>query len=108
MTDLALNSDFSVFLNGRNELAEVDGRDEFEQSVRVMITEFMHTSVIGVSDPGEIKNKIKLQVSRVARKHDKLNGIANINISQSENDPHTYEVRIHYESDIVSEFEVSE
>lgn len=108
MVDLALNSNFSVFLNDKNGIATVDGRDEFEQSVRVMITHFMYTSVIGESDPDKIRNKIRLQVSRVAKRHERMTDISNINISESDEDPHTYIVRINYKSDSISEFEVSE
>ncbi len=108
MVDLALDSDFSVFLNDKNGLSTVDGRSEFEQSVRVMVTDFMYRSVIGDSDPEEIENKIRLQVSRVARRHDRLSSISNIDVSPSDDDPHTYNVRINYNSDSISEFEVSE
>jgi len=108
MVDLALDRDFSVFLNDRNEVGTVDGRAEFEQSVRVMVTHFMHTSVIGESNPANVKNKIRLQISRVAREHNRLDGISDIVIEQSDEDPHTYEVAINYYSDSVSEFEVTE
>lgn len=108
MVDLALDSDFSVFLDDKNGIGTVDGRDEFEQSVRVMITHFMHTSVLGEAGPSKIENKIRLQVSRVAKRHDRLDGISAIDISQSTEDPHTYKVRIDYTSDSISEFEVSE
>lgn len=108
MVDLALDSDFSVFLNDRNELETVSGRSEFEQSVRVMVTDFMNANVIGESDPDKIKNKIRLQVSRVAKRHDRLDDISRIDISESVNKPNTYEVRINYQSGSISEFEVSE
>ncbi len=108
MVDLSLDSDFSVFLNDRNGISTVDGRSEFEQSVRVMTTHFMHTSVIGESNKDKIKNKIRLQVSRVAREHDRLSDISDIEISESEEDPNTYNVRINYQSGSITEFEVSE
>lgn len=108
MVDLSLDSNFSVFLNDRNEIGTVDGRAEFEQSVRVMITEFMHTSLIGESDPAKIKNKIRLQVSRVARRHGRLTDISEISITQPTDQPHTYHVRINYQSDSLTEFRVSE
>lgn len=108
MLDLALDSDFSVFLNDRNGIATVEERDEFEQSVRVMLTDFMHRSVLGEIGPDKVRNKIRLQVSRVARRHDRLSDISALEIEQSTDDPHVYNVRISYESDAVSEFEVSE
>jgi len=108
MVDLALDSNFSVFLNDRNELGTVSERAEFEQSIRVMVTDLMYRNVIGESNPGEIKNKIRLQISRVARRHDRLDDIFKIDISQSDDDPHVYEVSINYISGSISEFEVSE
>ena len=108
MVDLALDSNFSVFLNDRNEVSTVDGRDEFEQSVRVMITEFMHNSILGEVGSSNIENKIRLEVSRVARKHDQISDISGIDISESENDANKYIVKIFYESDSLSEFEVTE
>lgn len=108
MIDLSLDSNFSVHLNDRNELATVSERDEFEQSVRVMVTDFMYRSVLGESGAEKIKNKIRLQVSRVARQHDRLERISNLDVTQSIDDPHTYSVVINYESDAVTEFEVTE
>lgn len=108
MSDLALDSDFSVFLDDQNEVATVDGREYFEQSVRVMITDYLYSSVLGESDIATIKQKINLQVSRVAREHDELDGISRITVEQSEDDPHTYLVRINYTSDYVSELQISE
>lgn len=108
MVDLALDSDFSVFLNDRNELGTVNGRSEFEQSVRVMTTHLMYSSVIGESNPNEIKNRIRLQISRVAQEHDRLDDISEIDIERSTEDPNTFDVRIRYQSDSITEFGVSE
>jgi hypothetical protein len=108
MFDLALDEDFSVYLNDRNEVASVTGRAEFEQSVRVMITEFMHNAVLGESNADIIKNKIRLQVARVAQEHDMVDGITNLDISTSPNSPNTYRVVINYESEEATSFEVTE
>lgn len=108
MLDLALNSDFSVFLNDRNELATVSGIDEFEQSVRVMVTDYLINSVIGEVDEATIKSQIRLQVSRVARKHNRLSDISEIDISKSETEANTYNLRIVFQSGAVTEFGVSE
>lgn len=108
MIDLTLNDNFSVFLDEKNELSTVEGRDEFEQAVRVMITDYMNRSVVGEAKPNKIRTKIRLQISRVAQEQDRIDAISNIDIAQSEQDPHTYNVRINYESDSISEFEVTE
>jgi len=107
MLDLALNSDFSVFLNDRNELSTVSGIDEFEQSVRVMVTDYLLNSVVGEVEEATIKSQIRLEVSRVARRHDRLSDISEIDISRSTEKENTYNLRIDFQSNSVSEFEVS-
>lgn len=108
MLDLALNSDFSVFLNDRNELETVSGIDEFEQSVRVMVTDYLLNTVIGEVDEATIKTQIRLQISRIARRHNRLSDIVEINISRSDTEANTYNLRIVFQSNSTFEFEVSE
>jgi len=98
MQDLSLNSNFSVHLDDRNDLATVEGRDAFEQSVSVALTEFMHETLPGLKKGENIKEKITLQVSRVAREHDKLDAISRIVVTEKEKQPDTYQVEIAYSS----------
>jgi hypothetical protein len=98
MQDLSLNSNFSVHLNDRNDLATVEGRDAFEQSVSVALTEFMHDTLPGLKKGENIKEKITLQVTRVAREHDSLDSISQISVVEKEGVPDTYQVEIHYDS----------
>lgn len=98
MFDLALNSNFSVHLDDRNDLATVEGREAFEQSVVVLLTEFMHERLPGLSEGQTLKQKIRLEVSRVARDHDELDSIASLNIREKPGEPDTYLVQIIYES----------
>ncbi|AAO61374.1 hypothetical protein HfxHF1_510 [Halophage HF1] len=108
MLDLALNSDFSVFLDESGDLASVSGREEFEQAVVILLTELMRNSAIGEFDETTIKQKLKLEASRVARRHDYLSGIDGIEISPHDSDPNTYVLRINYESNHVFEEAISE
>lgn len=108
MLDLALNSDFSVFLDESGDLASVSGREEFEQAVVILLTELMRDSAIGEFDETTIKQKLKLEASRVARKHDYLSNIDGIEVSPHNNDPHTYVLRINYQSNRVFEEAISE
>jgi hypothetical protein len=108
MLDLALDSDFSVFLDSSNDLATVSGRAEFEQSVVVMLTELMQSSAIGEFDQATIEQKLKLEASRVARRHDRISEISGISVSPHPENPHTYVISIDYKSDDIFEGIISE
>jgi len=108
MLDLALDSDFSVFLDGSNDLATVSGREQFEQSVVIMLTELMRDSAIGEFDQATIEQKLKLEASRVARKHDRISEISGISVAPHKDNPHTYVIGIDYKSDEFFEETISE
>ncbi|AGC34298.1 T4 gp25-like baseplate wedge protein [Haloarcula virus HCTV-15] len=96
--DLALNSDFSVFLDDRNDLAVVEGREAFEQSVVITLTDFMQ-DVLSNYNPDTIKSKLRLQVTRVAREHDQIQSIDYINIYRKQDAGDTYVVEVVYLTD---------
>lgn len=104
MNDLALNSDFSVFLNDRNDLATVSGKDAFEQSVAIMLTDFMYQNIPGVTDRETIEQRLRLEVNRVAREHDFIDEVSAIFISEKAGAVDTYAVEITYISDDFSTF----
>lgn len=99
MQDLALNSDFSVYLNGRNDLATVDGVEAFEQSVAMMLTDFMYNSIPGRTQRDSIKERLRLEVNRVASEHDFVDEISSISISEKVAANGTYTVDVQYISD---------
>jgi hypothetical protein len=105
MQDLSLNSNFSVHLDDRNDLATVSGRDAFEQSVVMMLTDFMYDSIPGLSARDTIKEKINLEVTRVAREHSLLDSIEQISISEKAGTADTLEVRVSYSSTDAADFE---
>lgn len=107
MQDLALNSDFSVHLDDRNDLASVSGREAFEQALVVRLTDLMHGAIRGLTNGDTVEERINLTVSRVAREMDFIDSIANVNVTPSPNDPNTYLVQITYTSDEIFEREVS-
>lgn len=97
--DIALNSNFSVHLDDRHDLAAVTDRDEFEQSIVVMATDYMHASLPGLTGEQNIREKIRMVVTRVARDHNRLDDIADIDIERSSRDSETYEVMVRYVAD---------
>jgi len=102
MSDLSLNSNFSVYLDDRNDLATVEGRDALEQSITVMLTEFQYETLPGLTRTDNIEEKIRLEITRVARSHGSLDKVADILISQKDDAPDTYQVRIAYISGDIS------
>ena len=106
--DLSLNTQFSVHLDDRNDLATVSDRAGFEQSVVVMVTDYMQASLPGLTGQENIEEKIRLVVSRVARDHDLLDSIGSIDIGRKRGQPDTFEVTVQYISEPGSfEFEVT-
>jgi len=108
MKDLALNSNFSVTLDERNDLGEVTGREAFEQSVMVRLTEFMQETLPGLTKRESAKQKIRLEISRVARSHDQLDSIESIRIKEPDENPDTYRVEVVYVTDEVFSREFTE
>jgi hypothetical protein len=97
MSDLSLDSSFDVFLDDRNDVATVDGVEEFEQSVAVMLTDYMY-SMTGDTDFETLKEKIRLQTGRVARNHDKIDSVDRIVVERHPDEPSTLLVELIYNS----------
>lgn len=95
MMDLALDGNFDVFLDDRNDVATVEGRDQFEQSVSWYLTSYMY-SLAGDTDFETLKEKIRLQVSRVARRHDMLDSIEKIAVQKDPERPGIVRVELIY------------
>jgi hypothetical protein len=104
MEDLKLNSNFSVHLDDRNDLATVSDREAFEQSVVMMLTDFMYNTLPGLYQSNTIEEKIELQVTRVAREHNNLDALEAIDINEKLGEADTYEVRIIYSDEGVEDF----
>lgn len=107
MQDLALNSNFSVYLDDRNDLATVEGNAAFEQHVVVMLTDYMHRSLPGITGSDDtVKEKIRLQVTRVARDNSVLDSVSSIDVREKDGEPGTYEVQILYDAGDSFEFDI--
>jgi len=97
MRDLALDSNFSVYLDGGNDLAVVEGQAAFEQSVVVMLTDYMQSTLTGITgSESTIKDKIRLQATRVARDHGALDSVEDIIVEPKPEEAGTYQVTILY------------
>jgi hypothetical protein len=98
MSDLSLNSDFSVHLDDTNDLAVVSKRDKFEQDVSFQLTRYLQESLLGTIDRDTIEQKLRLQVNRVARQNQLIEGVDGVSINSNTDQPNTLEVRVVYNS----------
>lgn len=97
MSDLKLDGDFDIFLDDRNDISVTDGQDEFQQSVAIKLTDYLYRTS-GETDFSVLKEKIRLQVSRVARTHDMIDDIDRIVVERHFEKPSTISVEIIYNS----------
>ena len=97
MTDLALNSDFDVFLDHRNDVETVDGKEEFEQDVSIQLTDKFYDDT-GEYDIGILEQKIKYQVNLVAQQNEFLDNVDKIDVERSLDNPNKLNVVIRYSS----------
>lgn len=108
MFDLALNRHFSVYLDDQNDLDTVTGRDEFEQSITVALTRYLHSAVVGELDTETTLRKLRVRVQRAAQEHGRIQDIEEIRVRESPDDPNTYQLRIVYQATSDFILEVSE
>jgi len=104
--DLALNSNFSVHLDDRNDLAVTDGLAEFEQSVAVYLQDFLYTTSADFLERETAEEKIRLEVTRVARDHGELDSIDHIAIERDPDREGTFLVEVDYLTDESFQLEV--
>ncbi|QSG06411.1 hypothetical protein [Halapricum desulfuricans] len=107
MKDLAIGPDFNVIVpDDRNDLALVDGQEEFEQNLAVWVTDYFYREIGSVDEPN-VESRLELQASRVARLNDRIDSLASISVSRSETEPNTLEVRLFYRSGEEFDFTIS-
>lgn len=94
--DLALNSDFSVHLDDRNDLTTVEGVAAFEQSVSIYLQSFLYEATPDFLQRETATDKIRLEVVRVARQHGELDSIDTITIERDPDHDGVFRVEIDY------------
>ncbi|ELY47296.1 hypothetical protein [Natronorubrum sulfidifaciens] len=95
MKDLELDENLEIVIGPRNDLEIVDGREQFEQSLRLWLTAYLSEEVGSFNSPDVIRS-IELQVQRVARVHGRIDSISSIVVSPSEDAVDSIDVSIIY------------
>ena len=105
MKDIQIDENFEVVIDDRNDLGIVDDLTEFEQSLRVWLTAYLHDNVGNLGGPDTLP-RIRLQVERIARDNDRLNQIEDIHVQFSDTTMNSVEVEIAYTAGEISTFEM--
>lgn len=98
MFDIALDENFSVQITDENDLGVVEGRDAFEQSLAVHLTDFLDDEVGVVGSTDALEQRIRLEASRMAERYDEIEGVVNIETGLKPGSADTFEVEIVYDT----------
>jgi len=94
--DIALDEDFDVFIDDRNDLGTVEGRAEVEQSIALQVSLYFF-SEIGETNYSKVEEQLKLKTRRAARENDRIDSIQSIVVERSIEEKDTYNVTISYD-----------
>lgn len=97
-TDIALDENFELFIDHTDDLATVSGRDEFEQRVRLRLTE-LYQDIISEFDKQTILSLVELEAERVADGSDEISSMPLFRVEFSTENMETLEVDIVYDTD---------
>lgn len=96
MVDYSIDGSFDLHFSQRNNFATVTGREEFHQNVIIDIHHRLKNLTGDADSYSNLTEKINLQVSRTAKKYNKIDSIEKINVSRLFNKPGTVSVEIVY------------
>ncbi|MFC6717881.1 hypothetical protein ACFQGT_09600 [Natrialbaceae archaeon GCM10025810] len=95
MKDIQLDENLEIVIGPRNDLEIVDGREQFEQSLRIWLTAYLYEEIGEFNSPSVLRS-IELQIERVARAHGRIDSISSVVVSPSEDAVDAIDVSIIY------------
>lgn len=105
VVDLAVDENFEVFIDGRGDLAYVNGRDAFEQELRIRIAD-RYTNIVGSVGRETVKELLKVEAKTVASEMGRIQELHRITVSFPEEEANTARVRLVFDTGDPLEFEV--
>lgn len=105
--DLAVDSNFEVFIDHRGDLGSVKGRSAFNQKLVIRLTERLR-NIIGTSnaDKETIKELARTHAQRVANQMDELDNIASFSAAFPDDKIGVLEVTIVFDTGEPLTFEI--
>lgn len=105
--DIALNNNFDIFIDDRNDLGLVEGRQEVEQSIGLWVSLYFHQE-IGRTDVPNVKDRLKLKARRTARENRRIDSVQDVRVEELNDEPNVYEVTISYNKSEEFDFKVND
>lgn len=105
--DIGLNEHFDFELDDRNDAPTVEGRVEFEQKLRLRVTDYFH-EIIGNAEGQNALKLVQVAARRVARDEQGIETVSAINAEYAEDAPNTIEVTVVYDTNDDFTFSLSE
>jgi hypothetical protein len=98
MVDYGINGDFDIYFGEYGDFAVVDGRDEFEDDLAIILHDEFGKVVGKGNFSDTIEQQLKLAITRVAREFGIIESISRINVSLLKNEPETIGVELVYDT----------
>ena len=98
MVDYSVGENFDIFKTEYNDIAEVDGLEEFEEDLVVKLDDLLDEYTGGYKNSGTLEEKVVLIATRLARESDILDSVARINATDLPEQKETLAIEIIYES----------
>lgn len=103
MTDIKLDENFDINLDGLGDIDVVQSVEEAEQHIRYAITRH-YWSEIGKRNSTNIKSKLRIEASRIVNELEIIQNVDEIRVEEQEGDFVRMYIRYNYNEEI--EFEV--
>lgn len=105
MVDLAVDSEFNVYIDKAGNLAFVEGRNAFEQRVAIRLTEQFY-EIVGSTNPSAVAERLRIEAQRVADTDPNINTMPSFNIEFSDEQINSADITIIYDTGETTEFTI--
>jgi len=99
MVDYAVDDSFDIFKNEYNDIAEVDGYEEFEDDLLVAIHYSLQEHIGDRRSRKTLQEKVTLLITRTAKRFGIEDTISRIDVSEVSGSTDTLSVNIVYSTD---------
>lgn len=96
MVDYSVDDSFDIHFEDEESIAEVDGREEFEEDIIIQLDSRLGELTGGYKDRSTIEEKVELLASRAAREFDLIDRINRIVAYEPIDKPETISLEIEY------------
>lgn len=96
MVDYSVDETFDLYLTETNSIAEVDGRDEFEENLVVELDYQLSDGIGNIKNRDTFEERAQLLATRIAEDFDVIESIRRLNVSELTKTSETLSLEIIY------------